>query len=127
MARELPPSQPGHSQGGADSAAPGEPQTGPTADGGAAYDEVIRRFAALPRDIGWLMVSVGVIGVILPGIPGTPFILAGTAVLAPGGPELLARLAKDKPKGLVHTGLKHVGRWLDDLERRYPRPRSNSS
>jgi len=27
----------------------------------------------------------------------------------------------------VHTGLKQIGRWLDDLERRYPRLPSTSS
>jgi hypothetical protein len=74
----------------------------------------------LPRDVGWMMVSVGLLGVILPGLPGTPFLLAGIAVLAPGGPRLLTRWAGRKPKGFVHTSLKLVGRWLDDLERRYP-------
>jgi hypothetical protein len=98
--------------------------TGATNDA-AAEDEAIRRFASLPPDVGWLMISVGVLGVILPGLPGTPFIVAGTAVLAPGGPELLAGWAKRRPKGVVHTGLKLVGRWLDDLERRYPRPPSS--
>ena len=83
-------------------------------------DQAILRIANLPRDVGWMMVSVGVLGVILPGLPGAPFLLAGAAVLTPGGPRLLSRWAGRKPKGLVHTSLKQMGRWLDDLDRRYP-------
>jgi hypothetical protein len=33
----------------------------------------------------------------------------------------LEQWAKRRPKGVVHYGLKQIGRWLDDLERRYPR------
>ena len=66
---------------------------------------------------------LGVVGVILPGVPGTPFLIAGIAVLAPGGPQLLMRWAARRPKGVVHKSLKQMGRWLDDLERRYPRLR----
>jgi hypothetical protein len=89
-------------------------------DQAAIDDRAILRVANLPRDVGWMMVSVGILGVILPGLPGTPFLLGGIAVLTPGGPRLLTRWAGRKPKGLVHTSLKQVGRWLDDLERRYP-------
>jgi hypothetical protein len=95
------------------------------ADGTANGEEIVLRIANAPRDVGWLMVSVGVLGVILPGIIGTPFLVAGIAVLAPGGPQLLTRWAAgNRPKGVVLTGLKQMGRWLDDLERRYPRPPS---
>ena len=89
-------------------------------------DETILRITNLPRDVGWMMISVGVLGVILPGLPGIPFLVAGAAVLSPGGPQLLTRWAKRRPKGVVHTGLKQIGRWLDDLERRYPRLPSGS-
>jgi hypothetical protein len=87
----------------------------------AEDDQAILRITNLPRDVGWMMISVGVLGVILPGLPGAPFLIAGTALLTPGGPQLLTRWAKRRPKGVVHTGLKHISRWLDDLERRYPR------
>jgi uncharacterized membrane protein YbaN (DUF454 family) len=73
-----------------------------------------------------MMISVGVLGVILPGLPGVPFLVAGAAVLSPGGPQLLTRWAKRRPQGVVHTGLKQISRWLDDLERRYPRLPSSS-
>jgi hypothetical protein len=83
-------------------------------------ERAIQRIVNMPRDVGWMMVSVGVIGVILPGLPGTPFLLAGVAVLAPGGPRLLARWTGRKPTGIVQSSLKLIGRWLDDLDRRYP-------
>src|SRR5262249_43174438 len=78
------------------------------AEEAAEGDQAILRIANLPREVGWMMVSVGVLGVILPGVPGTPFLLAGVAVLTPGGPRLLTRWATRRPKGLVYTGLKQV-------------------
>jgi hypothetical protein len=93
-------------------------------DGAAVDEEIILRIANVPRDVGWLMISVGVIGVILPGIIGTPFLVAGIAVLAPGGPQLLTDWVRRNPKAATLVGLKQMGRWLDDLERRYPRPNS---
>ena len=102
-------------------AAPGAHHTDTTTDESAEDDHAIRRFATLPRDVGWLMVSLGVLGVVLPGLPGVPFLLGGAAVLTPGGPRLLARWAKRRPRGVVHGGLRVVDRWLDDLDRRYPR------
>jgi hypothetical protein len=50
----------------------------------------------------------------VPGVLGTPFLLAGAVVLAPGGAKLLSRWAG-------HSAMRQVGRFLDDLERRYPR------
>jgi hypothetical protein len=94
-------------------------------DGAAVDEQIILRIANVPRDVGWLMISVGVIGVVLPGIIGTPFLVAGVAVLAPGGPQLLIDWVRRNPKAAALVGVKQMGRWLDDLERRYPRPNSS--
>jgi len=112
------------SQGTADSAPPHG--TDVATQDAAEDDRAITRITELPRDVGWMMISVGVLGVILPGLPGIPFLVAGAAVLSPGGPQLLTRWAKRRPTGVVHTGLKQINRWLDDLERRYPRLPSGS-
>ncbi len=82
---------------------------------------VALRFEELPPDVGWVLVYVGVLGVILPGIPGLPFVIAGGAVLLPGGPQLLDRWVGRKPPPVVHASMKQIARLLDDLERRYPR------
>jgi hypothetical protein len=95
------------------------------ADGSAIDEETLARIVNAPRDVGWMMVTVGVLGVILPGIVGTPFLVAGIAVLVPDGPQRLTHWVRRNPNWVVHTGLKQMGRWLDDLERRYPRPHSS--
>ena len=68
-----------------------------------------------------MLVTVGVVGLIAPGMLGTPFLFAGVLVLAPGGPRLLSRWAGRNPPKFVHTAMRQISRFLDDLERRYPR------
>jgi hypothetical protein len=114
-------------EGSAGPAAHKTPGADAATDTRADDEETLQRIVHLPRDVGWMMVSVGVLGVILPGIPGVPFLVAGAAVLAPGGPQLLERWARRRPRGVVHYGLKQIGRWHDDLERRYPRKPSAAS
>lgn len=79
------------------------------------------RFDTLTPDVGWLLVAAGVIGVIAPGIPGTPFLIVGALAITPGGTKLLSRWAGKNPPRIVRVGMKPIGRFLDDLERRYPR------
>jgi hypothetical protein len=38
----------------------------------ACDEQTLLRIEALPRDVGWMMIYVGVLGVALPGIIGTP-------------------------------------------------------
>ena len=52
---------------------------------------------------------------------GTPFLFAGVFVLVPGGPRLLSRWAGRNPPKIVRIAMRQIGRFLDDLERRYPR------
>jgi uncharacterized membrane protein YbaN (DUF454 family) len=73
----------------------------------------------LPRDVGRLLVYAGVLGVIVPGVPGVPFLVGGAAILYPGGPKLLSSWL---PSRLVRASMKLVGRFADDLDRRYPPP-----
>ena len=83
-------------------------------------EELLHRIEQLPREVAWLMVYVGVLGLVVPGILGAPFLVAGTAILSPGGPKRLARWAGRKPHRLVHLGVAQITRLVDDLERRYP-------
>ena len=72
------------------------------------------RVEQLPKEAGWLLITAGVVGLVVPGVLGTPFLLAGAIVLAPGGSKLLSRWAG-------RSAMRQVSRFLDDLERRYPR------
>jgi len=83
----------------------------------SAVDELTAiRVERLPKDAGWLLITAGIVGLVVPGVFGTPFLLAGALVLAPGGTKLLSRL-------VGHSGMRQIGRFLDNLERRYPRRR----
>jgi hypothetical protein len=91
-----------------------------TQPGSAIDEQLIRRIEEWPRDVGWVLVTAGVIGVIAPGIIGMPFLVAGAVVLIPGGPRMLSRWAGRKPRKFAHSALRQICRFLDDLERRYP-------
>ena len=60
------------------------------------------------------------LGVVLPGIIGFPFLIAGGAVVMPGGRKWLSRWVSRKPGRLVRASLKQITRMADDIERRYP-------
>jgi len=72
------------------------------------------RVEQLPKEAGLLLITAGIVGLIVPGVLGTPFLLAGAIVLAPGGSKLLSRW-------VGRSAMRQVSRFLDDLERRYPR------
>jgi hypothetical protein len=78
-------------------------------------------FERLTPEVGWMMIGVGVLGVILPGLPGAPFFLVGGAVLVPGGKRRIARWMEDRPGPIRRRSLKIIGRFMDDLDARYPR------
>ena len=77
-------------------------------------DDAASRIAQLPKEVGWALITAGVVGLVVPGVVGTPFLLAGAVVLAPGGSKLLARWAP-------RSATRQIQRFLDDLERRFPR------
>jgi len=95
-----------------------------TADPPALAEETVFTAEQLPREAGWLLITVGVVGVVVPGVIGAPFLLAGAIVLTPGGSKLLSRWAGRSPPKFVHSAMRQIGRFLDDLERRYPRTRT---
>jgi hypothetical protein len=93
----------------------------PSHDLGAADDEsAVRRIKDLPREFGVMLVSVGVLGVVLPGLVGAPVLVAGGLLLWPGTFGGLEEWLRRRNPGLYHQGMQQLGRFLDDLERRYP-------
>jgi hypothetical protein len=94
---------------------------GPSPDDLPAVDEsTVRRIKHLPREVGVMLVSVGTLGLVLPGLMGTPAIIAGGLVLWPGTFSGVEGWLRRRNPGLYHRGMKQLGRFLDDLERRYP-------
>ena len=92
-----------------------------TIDAPADTEQTALRVEQLPREAGWMLITAGVVGLAVPGVLGTPFLLAGAVVLTPGGSKLLARWSGRHPSKFVHSAMRQIGRFLDDLERRYPR------
>ncbi len=92
-------------------------------DGAADSPKPVFDFEMLTTEFGWLMIGVGVIGVILPGLPGAPFFIAGAAVLIPGGKKRLTRWVAEHPGPMVQDSVNILARFVDDLETRYPRPK----
>jgi hypothetical protein len=87
----------------------------------AAFDaEEIRKIKDLPKEVGAMLVSVGVLGMILPGVVGTPAIIAGGLVLWPKAFGKLEDWFQRRYPKTHHRSMKQIGRYLDDLERRFP-------
>jgi hypothetical protein len=78
------------------------------------------RVERLTAEAGWMLLTAGVVGVIVPGIAGTPFLVAGIFILLPGGAQLLSRWSTGNLPTFVRFGVRLVARLLNDLERRYP-------
>jgi hypothetical protein len=87
-----------------------------------AQDEaVVDRVGHLAKDVGWVLVAAGVIGIVMPGVLGTPFLIAGAAALWPGNQKRLQRWREGHSPKFFHGSMKQINRFLDDLERRYPK------
>jgi hypothetical protein len=82
--------------------------------------KTLRRISHMPRDVGWLLVTAGIVGEVAPGVFGTPFWIMGTLILWPSaGRRMESWLERRAPKTFA-SSMRQVGRFLDDLERRYP-------
>jgi hypothetical protein len=89
-----------------------------TADESQETEQV--RLRKLPPEVGILLTLVGTAGVVLPGMIGTPFLVAGGIALWPSGFRKVERwLMKVSPKA-YETGVQQIEQFLADLERRYP-------
>ncbi|NBS32426.1 MAG: hypothetical protein EBS83_06405 [Planctomycetia bacterium] len=83
-------------------------------------EEMEDRLAALPKEVGVLLVTIGAMGVVLPGIVGTPALLAGGLLLWPRGFRSVNGWLQRKCPKIHRHGAAQLIRYLDDLERRYP-------
>jgi hypothetical protein len=73
----------------------------------------------LPKEVGVMLITAGIVGFILPG-PGTPAIIAGGLVLWPNAfGKLETWLEQSHPKD-HKKGMQQINRFLRDLQKRYP-------
>ena len=79
----------------------------------------LKRLEELPKEIGVMLVAAGVVGLILPG-PGTPALVAGGLVLWPGAFSKLELWLERRYPNVHKKSMTQIGRFLDDLEKRYP-------
>jgi hypothetical protein len=75
---------------------------------------------SMPKELGVLMLVVGVGGVLLPGPIGTPFLVAGGVILWPSAFRRVDRALERRCPRLHRAGLAQIHRFIIDLERRYP-------
>jgi len=74
----------------------------------------------LPKEAGVMLVSVGVLGFVLPAVAGTPAIVAGGLVLWPRTFGKLERWVQRRYPMVYYEGMRQICRYLDDIERRFP-------
>jgi hypothetical protein len=85
----------------------------------ALGDDELPELRALPKEVGVMLLSAGVIGMVMPG-PGTPAIIAGGLVLWPDGFGKVEGWVQKRFPMAHRTGMKQIKRYLKDLDRRYP-------
>ena len=81
----------------------------------------VRRIEAMPKEVGVLLVVAGVGGVLLPGPVGTPFLILSGVILWPRAFHRVETWFKRRFPEAHHQSVRQIVRFLDDLERRYPR------
>jgi hypothetical protein len=82
--------------------------------------EELDLIGVLPKEVGVLLVTAGIGGLLLPGPIGSPFLLLGAVTL---WPRLFLRLetAFRRRFPVTHRqGMRQIKRFLADLEKRYP-------
>jgi hypothetical protein len=79
----------------------------------------LNKIKHLPKEVGVMLMTAGIVGFILPG-PGTPAIIAGGLVLWPKAFGKLESWFERRYPRLHRNGMQQINRFLDDLEKRYP-------
>jgi hypothetical protein len=93
----------------------------------SANAELSQKIRELPKDVGVMLVAVGACGMVLPGMVGGPAILAGGLALWPKAFNRVdSWFGRTFPKA-HREGMRQIGRYLDDLDRRYSFTRENGS
>lgn len=106
----------------AESEAPCQPPPEGTGDEATDREALDRRLQSLPREIGVLLVTIGAVGILLPGMVGTPALVAGGMLLWPRGFRSVDGWLRQRFPKFHAGGTRQILRYLDDMETRYPTP-----
>jgi hypothetical protein len=80
----------------------------------------LRRIKDLPKEVGVMLMTVGVLGLVLPGVVGAPAMIAGGLVLWPKAFGKVENWFESKFPKVHKQSLHQIHRYLNDLESRYP-------
>lgn len=87
---------------------------------GPDSETLVRMMEKMPKEVGVLLLSVGAMGMVLPGMVGIPAVIAGGIVCWPKAFKPLDRWIGRKFPAVHGKSLDQISRYLGDLERRYP-------
>ncbi|MGD9647952.1 MAG: hypothetical protein AB7U73_19730 [Pirellulales bacterium] len=78
------------------------------------------RISKLPTELGVMLVGLGVMGVVLPGMVGIPLIVTGGVALMPRTCAPVERWFEARFPAAYKEGLRYVDRFLNDFYKRFP-------
>ena len=93
----------------------------------ADFDEelTLERIKKLSKPAGAALLVGGVAGLIIPGMLGWPLLMVGGLAVAPKAFDKLDRSVKERFPQLRRSGIQTIGRFLDDMEKRFPSQTTN--
>ena len=100
------------------------PESAEALDATPGPPPIALRLEDMPKELGVLLTSVGVLGMVLPGLAGAPALLAGGMVLWPKTFGRVEGWFEGRFPETHRKSMRQVGRFLDDLERRYSSTRT---
>ena len=86
----------------------------------ALDDSTHTRLQRLPKDTGLLLATAGIIGIVVPGVLGMPFLVLGGLLMWPSSKARAERWLSGQSPRFLKGSVRQINRFLDDLERRYP-------
>jgi hypothetical protein len=86
----------------------------------AEEEAELARIKDLPREVGVMLLTVGALGFVLPGVVGTPAVIAGGLVLWPKAFGKVENWFERRFPKMHKQSLYQINRYLNDLENRYP-------
>lgn len=82
--------------------------------------DYIHRIEDLPKEVGVMLMTAGVLGMALPGVVGGPALIAGGLVLWPKAFGRVENWFEKRFPKAHRQSMQQINRYLDDLEKRFP-------